>query len=143
MYSKSEAVSGYSQVYGREFGKNPWDADRMLENVNTIYDELISGVSEGVGKRLGDQKIVNQYANLLPSGFNEGSFKRWFRRQVQPSAKRDRYVELCKERKTEVAAVKKEAAARKRAAKEHAGAGKKKRKVAKPQPGPSSGVWRD
>jgi hypothetical protein len=43
MYSKSEAVNGYSQVYGREFGKNPWDADRMLKNVNTIYDDLISG----------------------------------------------------------------------------------------------------
>jgi hypothetical protein len=36
--------------------------------------------------------------------------------------------------------VKEASAARKRAAKQNAGAGKKRRKVAKPQPGPSSDV---
>jgi hypothetical protein len=135
---KCIVVNGYSQVYGRVFSHNPWDADRLLENVNAIYDDLISGVPEGDGKKLTDQKVVEKYGNLLPSGMKAGStFTTYFKHQASASIKRGRYVQLCKERKTEVKEAKQEAAARKRAAKQNAGAGKKKRKVAKPQPGPS------
>jgi hypothetical protein len=140
MYSNSEDVNGYSQVYGIVFSHNPWDADRLLENVNAIYDDLISGVPKGDGKKLTDQKVVEKYGNLLPSGMNKRTFATYFRHQASASIKRARYAQLCKERRTEVKEAKQEAAARKRAAKENAGAGKKKRKVAKPQPGPSSGV---
>jgi hypothetical protein len=141
MYSKSEDVNGYSQVYGPAFRHNPWDRARMVKNVVAIYDELIAGVSEGAGKKLTDKVILAQYAHLLPSGLKHGSFSRLETQENQPSIKRARYIQLCKERNTEVKeAVKEAAAARKRAAQQNTGAGKKRRKVAKPQPEPSSGV---
>jgi hypothetical protein len=107
------------------------------------YDELIAGVSEGAGKQLTDKVILAQYAHLLPSGLKHRAFSRLETQENQPSIKRARYIQLCKERKTEVKeAVKEAAAARKRAAQQNTGAGKKRRKVAKPQPEPSS-AWRD
>jgi hypothetical protein len=148
MHSKSEDVNGYSQVHGPAFSHNPWDTARLHKNVDAIYDDLIAGVPKGAGKKLSFPAIATQYGNLLPSGMSSRSLDKWMlTAQVQPSIKikRARYVQLCAERRTEVAAAVKEEAARKRAAKQLAGKGKKRRKagngagkVAKQQPGPSS-----
>jgi hypothetical protein len=47
--------------------------------------------------------VEKKYANLLPSGMMKaGTFTTYFKHQASASIKRGRYVQLCKERKTEV-----------------------------------------